>query len=205
MTDEEKGTIIKMDGYSMKIVVICTLLGLCLGMAGGAWMGYAWGARPMEYRQADGQITQPLPVTVDTADTTAVAVAPSEQEGNVVQFRQTENKIVALVNGREYNVPNLTGNKSVQLGSTGQLQLVHQTTSQIDMTPIVNQMLADKLVLEKSKQKNNAIGTYLTTESCGVVISKDTARQRVMLMAGKKWAEKDSRQVEVGGAWQWKF
>ena len=205
MTDEEKRTIIKLGGYSLKIVVICTLLSLCLGMAGGAWIGYAWGSRPREYRQADGQITQPLPVTVDTVDTIAAAVVPSEQEGDIVQFRQAENKIVALVNSRKYDVPNLTGSNSVQLGSTGQLQLVHQTTSQIDVTPIVNQMLADKLALEKSKQKNNAIGTYFTTESCGVVISKDTARQRVMLLAGKKWAEKDSRQVEVGGAWQWKF
>ncbi|MBP2639334.1 MAG: hypothetical protein H6Q66_285 [Firmicutes bacterium] len=205
MTDESKGTMINLGGYSIKTVVICTLFGLCFGMAGGAWMGYAWGSRPVEYRQADGQITQPLPVAVDTIDTTAAAVAPSEQEGDVVQFRQMENKIVALVNGREYAVPNLTGSNSVQLGSTGQLQLVHQTTSQIDVTPIVNQMLADKLALEKSKQKNNAIGTYLTTESCGVVISKDTARQRVMLLAGKKWAKQDGRQVEVGGAWQWKF
>ncbi len=205
MTDELTGSSFKLNGYSMKVVAICTVIGLGLGMIGGAWLEYVWDNLAVKNQKVDGTFTQSMPVTVDESNTTAVAVVPSEQEGDLVQFRQADNKIVAYINGKEYDVPNLTDHNSVQLGSTGQLQLVHQTTSQIDVTPIVNQMLADKLALEKSKKKDNAIGAYFTTESYGAAFSKDTARQRVTLLAGKKWNEKGSRQLEVGGAWQWKF
>ena len=41
MRDELKGNSVKLNGYSSKVVAICTVISLCLGMAGGVWLEYA--------------------------------------------------------------------------------------------------------------------------------------------------------------------
>lgn len=53
--------------------------------------------------------------------------------------------------------------------------------------------------------RRNAIGPYVTTESYGVMASRETTAQRILLMGGKKWDDKNGRSYEVGGAWQVKF
>jgi hypothetical protein len=53
--------------------------------------------------------------------------------------------------------------------------------------------------------RKNAIGPYITTESYGLLGSRESNVQRFLLMAGKKWDDKNGRGYEAGGAWQVKF
>lgn len=53
--------------------------------------------------------------------------------------------------------------------------------------------------------RRNAIGPYITTESYGLLASRETNSQRILLMGGKKWDNKNGRGYEAGGAWQFKF
>ena len=55
------------------------------------------------------------------------------------------------------------------------------------------------------KTKRNAIGPIVTTESWGLIASRETERHRLLLMGGKKWDDKNGRGYEAGGAWQVKF
>jgi len=95
-------------------------------------------------------IVQPLQETVKVVNTTSAAVVPVAQPGQVVQFVDRGGQIVAVVNGKEYIVPNQTGSSNVELGKNGQLQLTTQAVAKIDMTDIVNQRLNESLAADRA-------------------------------------------------------
>ncbi|MBP2650015.1 MAG: hypothetical protein H6Q74_840 [Firmicutes bacterium] len=138
---------------SVRNYIIISLVVAVVGILIGAGAMYKWGPKQVVTvtSPSTGNIITPLPLTTQTAENTQTAVVPITQPGDLVQFREQQSKIVAIVNDKEYEVPNTTGSTQVELGTSGQLEIEHQTTSQIDMTPIVNQLLAEQLNEEHAK------------------------------------------------------
>ncbi|MBP2653084.1 MAG: hypothetical protein H6Q73_653 [Firmicutes bacterium] len=155
------------DTVSTRIVVGVCLLFFFLGIGIGAYSMHKWGPKETVTvtESASNGITEPIVVKTETDSTAKVAVVPIIEQGDMVQFREQTGRIIAIVNGKEYDVPNMTNSAKVELGTSGQLEIQHQTTGQLDVTPIVNQLLELKLYEEKAKWskdiKHNAVSIGL--------------------------------------------
>lgn len=116
----------------------------------------------------------------------------SGREATDVQADILPTKVNVKVNGNPYQFGLLQNEQ--QKFDAGKVLLTQ--TSQVDFNvklPTVD------------KTKYNAIGPLLTTESWGLLASRETASHRTLLMGGKKWDKKNGRGYEAGGAWQFKF
>ncbi len=93
--------------------------------------------------------------------------------GAVLQFVEKQGKVIAIVNGQEVEVPNVTGQPDVKLGENGELRFYTTSTARIDVTEMANaqarlianqeleqQAAAHKKELdkEKSTRKHERIG-----------------------------------------------
>ena len=99
----------------------------------------------------------PIPQIIKTTTETIreVAVQAPSQEGAVLQFVERQGKVIAIVNGKEVEVPNISGNPDVKIGENGELRFSTMSTTKIDVTDMANaqaRLLADKELAEQSKK-----------------------------------------------------
>nr|WP_092068881.1 hypothetical protein [Dendrosporobacter quercicolus]NSL47263.1 hypothetical protein [Dendrosporobacter quercicolus DSM 1736]SDL82777.1 hypothetical protein SAMN04488502_101929 [Dendrosporobacter quercicolus] len=128
----------------------------------------------------------PQVIYTNTETIREVAVQAPSQPGAVLSFVEREGKVIAVVNGQEVEVPNVTGQPALKLGENGELRLTSTTTARIDVTELANaqaQLIANQelekqavvykkeLDKEKSARKKErviwivgtAVGGYLLT------------------------------------------
>ncbi|WP_371363617.1 hypothetical protein SRRS_44950 [Sporomusa rhizae] len=116
-----------------------------------------------------------------------VTVQVPSNQGAVLQFVERQGKIIAIVNGQETEVPNLTGKPEVKLGENGELRFSTTSTTKIDVTDmvnaqarlIVNQELEKQAKLhkqeldkEKSARKKERLGWIIGTVAGGYLLSR---------------------------------
>ncbi len=102
-------------------------------------------------------VTVPVPQIINTTTETIreVAVQAPSQEGAILQFVERQGKVIAIVNGKEVEVPNVSGNPDVKIGENGELRFSTMTTTKIDVTDMANaqaRLLADKELAEQAKR-----------------------------------------------------
>jgi len=97
---------------------------------------------------------QPQIIHTSTEVVREVAVQAPSQEGAILQFVERQGKVIAIVNGREVEVPNVSGNPDVQIGENGELRFSTMTTTKIDVTEMANaqaRLVADRVLAEQAK------------------------------------------------------
>lgn len=102
-------------------------------------------------------VTTTLPpqiINTKTETIREVAIQSPSQEGAVLQFVERQGKVIAIVNGQEVEVPNVSGNPDVQIGENGELRFSTMTTTKIDVTDMANaqaRLVADRVLAEQAK------------------------------------------------------
>jgi hypothetical protein len=112
--------------------------------------------------------SEPIVIKTETKDVTNASVVNPEVQGEVVRFIDRGTSLSAVINGKEYIVPNTTGQSQVKLGENSTLKLEHESQGKLDITPVVNQMLA----LERQKWERENIKHF---EVGGIVSNKGAA------------------------------
>jgi hypothetical protein len=129
------------------------------------------------------------PQVIDTKTETIreVAVQAPSQEGAILQFVERQGKVIAIVNGQEVEVPNVSGQPDVKIGENGELRFSTTSTTKIDVTEmanaqarlIANQELekqakinAEELKKEKSSRKKERIGWIVGTAAGGYLLTR---------------------------------
>ena len=107
---------------------------------------------------AKSVISVPVPsqkIETKTEIIREVAVQTPSQEGAVLQFVERQGKVIAIVNGQEVEVPNVSGNPDVKIGENGELRFATMSTTKIDVTDMANaqaRLLAEKELAEQAKK-----------------------------------------------------
>lgn len=129
----------------------------------------------------------PQVIHTNTETIREVAVQAPSQPGAVLQFIEREGKVIAIVNGEEVEVPNLTGKPKIELGENGELRLSSITTTKIDVTDMANaqarlianqelekqtQVHKKEMDKEKSARKKERIGWIVGTAAGAYLLSK---------------------------------
>ncbi len=129
------------------------------------------------------------PQVIHTATETVreVAVQAPSTPGAVLQFVEKQGKVIAVVNGQEVEVPNLSGQPDIKLGENGELRFSTTTTAKIDVTEmanaqarlIANQELEKQSVVhkkemdkEKSARKRERIVWIIGTAAGGYLLAR---------------------------------
>ena len=121
-----------------------------------------------------------LPQIINTKTETIkeVTVQAPSQEGAILQFVERQGKVIAIVNGQEVEVPNVSGQPDVKIGENGELRFSTSSTTKIDVTDMANaqarlmanqelenqaKINAEEMKKEKSARKKERIGWILGT------------------------------------------
>lgn len=129
------------------------------------------------------------PQVIHTATETVreVAVQVPSTPGAVLQFVEKQGKVIAVVNGQEVEVPNVSGQSDVKLGENGELRFSTTSTARIDVTEMANaqarliatQELEKQAAVhkkemdkEKSARKRERIGWIISTAVGGYLLTK---------------------------------
>lgn len=200
-------------GLTWRMCAYVCIVALVLGIGLGAWGMHVWTVSDLREQlaglaaQLQAEKNKPVQVkeTVRTETQTQLAYIPREtikyidaKTGQEVtkpldgQFELGKTEFTYTVNGRPGTFTKTDDEKYVFDKNMLKLNQSSSVTLTVDVPTI-------------DKTRRNAIGPYVTTESYGLLASRDTDRQRVLIMAGKKWDEKNGRGFEAGGAWQMKF
>jgi hypothetical protein len=141
-------------------------------------------------QQANTQIVVTLPpqvINTKTETIREVSVQAPSQEGAILQFVERQGKVIAIVNGQEVEVPNVSGQPDVKIGENGELRFSTSSTTKIDVTDMANaqarlianqelekQALVHKKELdkEKSSRKKERIGWIVGTATGGYFLSR---------------------------------
>jgi hypothetical protein len=140
-------------------------------------------------QSAKPAVIAPIPQVINTKTETIreVAVQAPSAPGAVLQFVEKQGKVIAVVNGQEVEVPNLSGQPDVKLGENGELRLSTTSTARIDVTEmanaqarlIANQELEKQAVVhkkeldkEKTARKRERIGWIIGTVAGGYLITQ---------------------------------
>jgi hypothetical protein len=141
-------------------------------------------------QKANTQTVVTLPpqvINTKTETIREVAVQAPSQEGAVLQFVEKQGKVIAIVNGQEVEVPNVSGKPEVKIGENGELRFSTTSTTKIDVTEmanaqarlIANQELEKQAVIhkkeldkEKSSCKKERIGWILGTAAGGYLLTR---------------------------------
>ena len=91
-----------------------------------------------QVKSADPIILPPQVIHTTTETIREVAVQPPSQEGAILQFIERQGKVIAIVNGQEVEVPNISGQPNVKIGENGELRFSTSTTTKIDVTDMAN-------------------------------------------------------------------
>ncbi|WP_312335072.1 hypothetical protein [Anaerospora hongkongensis] len=116
----------------------------------------------LEWKQQKQVSIPPIQVAVppqvihtNTETVREITVQAPSTPGAVLQFVEKEGKVIAIVNGQEVEVPNLTGKPEVALGDTGELRLTSTTTTRIDVTDMANAQA--RLIANQELEKQAAV------------------------------------------------
>jgi hypothetical protein len=136
---------------------------------------------------ADPIILPPQIINTKTETIREVAVQAPSQEGAILQFVERQGKVIAIVNGQEVEVPNVSGQPDIKIGENGELRFSTSTTTKIDVTDmanaqarlIANQELEkqakihnEEMKKEKSSRKKERIGWILGTAAGGYLLTR---------------------------------
>ncbi|WP_312337272.1 hypothetical protein [Anaerospora hongkongensis] len=133
-------------------------------------------------------VTLPPQVIHTTTETVReVAVQAPSTPGAVLQFVEKQGKVIAVVNGQEVEVPNVSGQPDVKLGENGELRFSTMSTTKIDVTDMANaqaRLIANQelekqaavhkkeLDKEKSARKRERIVWIVGTAAGGYLLTK---------------------------------
>ncbi|WP_371366332.1 hypothetical protein SRRS_07370 [Sporomusa rhizae] len=95
-------------------------------------------AQRQEAPQTQTITLPPQVIHTNTETIREVAVQAPSQPGAVLSFVERQGKVIAVVNGKEIEVPNQTGQPAVKLGENGELRMSQTTTARIDVTDMAN-------------------------------------------------------------------
>jgi hypothetical protein len=141
-------------------------------------------------QKANTQTVVTLPpqvINTKTETIREVAVQAPSQEGAILQFVERQGKVIAIVNGQEVEVPNVSGQPDVKIGENGELRFSTSSTTKIDVTDmanaqarlIANQELekqakinAEEMKKEKSSRKKERIGWIIGTAAGGYLLTR---------------------------------
>jgi hypothetical protein len=110
-----------------------------------------------EYQDWKQQKQVPIPQIINTKTETIreVAVQAPSTPGAVLQFVEKQGKVIAVVNGQEVEVPNLSGQPDVKLGENGELRFSTTSTARIDVTELANAQA--RLIANQELEKQAAV------------------------------------------------
>lgn len=144
---------------------------ILLLVLGVVWFGYSeWQIYKTNYGQANVVTVTSPPQIINTKTETVreVAVTAPTTEGAVLTFAERQGKVVAIINGKEVEVPNQSGQPNVEIGKNGQLSIATTQTAKLDVTALVNEQArlvaqaevqkqweADQKILKKEKADRN--------------------------------------------------
>ncbi|SFM21466.1 YfgM family protein [Pelosinus propionicus] len=141
-------------------------------------------------QKANTQTVVTLPpqvINTKTETIREVSVQAPSQEGAILQFVERQGKVIAIVNGKEVEVPNISGQPDIKIGENGELRFSTSSTTKIDVTDmanaqarlIANQELEKQAVIhkkeldkEKSARKKERIGWIIGTAAGGYLLSR---------------------------------
>lgn len=108
-------------------------------------------------RSAKTAVIAPIPQIINTKTETIreVAVQVPSTPGAVLQFVEKQGKVIAIVNGQEVEVPNVTGQPDVKLGENGELRFSTISTAKIDVTELANAQA--RLIANQELEKQAAV------------------------------------------------
>jgi hypothetical protein len=134
------------------------LLGVVLFVLVVGYFAYQHFNQPVPPVPAPEVKTVALPPQVihtNTETIREVVVQAPSQPGAVLQFVEREGKIIAIIDGKEVEVPNQTGQPEVKLGENGELRLSSVTTARIDVTEMANAQA--RLIANQELEKQAAV------------------------------------------------
>ncbi|MDF2636826.1 MAG: hypothetical protein K0R78_3700 [Pelosinus sp.] len=132
-------------------------------------------------------VLPPQVINTKTETIREVAVQAPSQEGAILQFIERQGKVIAIVNGKEVEVPNVSGQPDVKIGENGELRFSTYSTTKIDVTDmanaqarlIANQELEkqakihnEEMKKEKASRKKERIVWILGTAAGGYLLSR---------------------------------
>jgi len=134
-------------------------------------------------------VIAPIPQIINTKTETIreVAVQAPSTPGAVLQFVEKQGKVIAVVNGQEVEVPNITGQPDIKLGENGELRFSTTSTARIDVTDMANaqaRLIANQelekqaavhkkeLDKEKSARKHERIRWIIGTAAGGYLLTR---------------------------------
>jgi hypothetical protein len=125
----------------------------------------------------------PIYIKAETEATKDIAVVPIENPGEVVKIVNKGASVSAVIDGKEYTVPNTSGSTQVKLGEDSTLQIVEKTEGKLDITDIVNERLQAELELERMKwkkeQKHFGVGAIVSNKGSAPKVSYENANYEV--------------------------
>jgi hypothetical protein len=129
----------------------------------------------------------PQVINTSTETIREVAVQAPSQEGAILQFVERQGKVIAIVNGQEVEVPNVSGQPDVKIGENGELRFSTSSITKIDVTDMANaqarlianqelekqaKVFNEEMKKEKSSRKKERIGWILGTAAGGYLLSR---------------------------------
>ena len=141
-------------------------------------------------QQGNTQTVVTLPpqiINTKTETIREVAIQTPSQEGAILQFVERKGKVIAIVNGQEVEVPNVSGQPDVKIGENGELRFSTSSTTIIDVTDMANaqarlianqelekqaKIYNEEMNKEKSSRKKERIGWILGTAAGGYLLSR---------------------------------
>jgi hypothetical protein len=108
-------------------------------------------------QSAKPTVIAPIPQIINTKTETIreVAVQAPSTPGAVLQFVEKQGKVIAVVNGQEVEVPNVSGQPDVKLGENGELRFSTTSTARIDVTELANAQA--RLIANQELEKQAAV------------------------------------------------
>ncbi|AIF51272.1 hypothetical protein [Pelosinus sp. UFO1] len=140
-----------------------------------------------QVKSADPFVLPPQVIHTTTETIREVAVQPPSQEGAILQFVERQGKVIAIVNGQEVEVPNVSGQSDVKIGENGELRFSTSSTTKIDVTDMANaqaRLIANQelekqakvhkqeMDKEKSSRQKERIGWILGTAAGGYLLTR---------------------------------
>jgi hypothetical protein len=155
------------------------ILVFILGITLGSYITYNYFPKVnTETRQA-----APIYIKAETEATKDIAVVPIDNPGEVVKIVNKGTSVSAVIDGKEYTVPNTSGSTQVKLGEDSTLQIVEKTEGKLDITDIVNERLQAELELERMKwkkeQKHFGVGAIVSNKGSAPKVSYENANYEV--------------------------
>jgi hypothetical protein len=194
---------------NIKALALACLVAFFLGFGSGLWLVYERTVLPLQAQLAAEKAKPPVVKTeVKTVTDTKLQYVPGETVYLPTPTPDNPNATTATkLDGKiEIGKPTFTYTLN---GKPGQFTKTDDEKYVFDKNMVtLTQAATVAIKLEVPTVDNtrrNAIGPYATTESYGLILSRETDSQRFMLLAGKKWDKDNGRGYEAGAAWQVKF